>query len=51
MELIRGVDHHQVYDYFKTNGWYDHLGTLYNLAVHQIDQIISLLGMPERTPG
>ena len=44
--LVRLESH---YDYFKTNGWYDHLGTLYNLAVHQIDQIISLLGMPERT--
>lgn len=45
-QLVRLESH---YDYFKTNGWYDHLGTLYNLAVHQIDQIISLLGMPERT--
>lgn len=45
-ELVRLESH---YDYFKTNGWYDHLGTLYNLAVHQIDQIISLLGMPEKT--
>ena len=36
------------YDYFKTNGWYDHLGTLYNLGVHTIDQIISLWGMPDR---
>ena len=35
------------YDYFKTNGWYDHLGTLYNLGVHTTDQIISLLGMPD----
>lgn len=35
------------YDYFKTNGWYDHLGTLYNLGVHTIDQIISLWGMPD----
>lgn len=45
-ELVRLESH---YDYFKTNGWYDHLGTLYNLAVHQIDQIISLLGMPDKT--
>ena len=37
------------YDYFKTNGWYTHLGTLYNLAVHTIDQMISLLGMPDST--
>lgn len=44
--LVRLESH---YDYFKTNGWYDHLGTLYNLAVHQIDQIISLLGMPDKT--
>ena len=44
--LVRLESH---YDYFKTNGWYDHLGTLYNLAVHQIDQVISLLGMPEKT--
>lgn len=45
-QLVRLESH---YDYFKPNGWYDHLGTLYNLAVHQIDQIISLLGMPEKT--
>ncbi len=45
-EFVRLESH---YDYFKTNGWYDHLGTLYNLAVHTIDQIISLLGMPEKT--
>ena len=37
------------YDYFKTNGWYDHFGTLYNLAVHTVDQVISLLGMPDST--
>ena len=45
-QLVRLESH---YDYFKTNGWYDHLGTLYNLAVHTIDQVISLLGMPDRT--
>ena len=45
-QLVRLESH---YDYFRPNGWYNHLGTLYNLAVHQIDQIISLLGMPERT--
>ena len=45
-DLVRLESH---YDYFKTNGWYDHLGTLYNLAVHTIDQVISLLGMPDRT--
>lgn len=37
------------YDYYKENGWYDHLGTLYNLAVHTIDQVISMFGMPEKT--
>ena len=36
------------YDYFKNNGWYDHLGTLYNLGVHNVDQIISLWGMPDQ---
>lgn len=45
-DLVRLESH---YDYFKTNGWYDHLGTLYNLAVHTIDQVISLLGMPDAT--
>lgn len=45
-QLVRLESH---YDYFKTNGWYDHLGTLYNLAVHTIDQVISLLGMPDKT--
>lgn len=45
-DLVRLESH---YDYFKTNGWYDHLGTLYNLAVHTIDQVISLLGMPDST--
>lgn len=45
-ELVRLESH---YDYYRPNGWYDHLGTLYNLAVHQIDQIISLLGMPDST--
>lgn len=45
-QLVRLESH---YDYYKTDGWYDHLGTLYNLAVHQIDQIISLLGMPDDT--
>ena len=45
-ELVRLENH---YDYFKTNGWYPHLGTLYNLAVHTIDQVISLLGMPDQT--
>ncbi|MBR1671909.1 MAG: Gfo/Idh/MocA family oxidoreductase [Fretibacterium sp.] len=43
-QLVRIESH---YDYFKTNGWYDHLGTLYNLGVHTTDQIISLLGMPD----
>ncbi len=35
------------YDYYKENGWYDHLGTLYNLGVHTTDQIISLFGIPD----
>ena len=43
--LVRLESH---YDYFKPNGWYDHLGTLYNLGVHTTDQVISLLGMPDR---
>lgn len=45
-ELVKLESH---YDYYKENGWYDHLGTLYNLAVHTIDQIISMFGMPEKT--
>jgi len=45
-DLVRLESH---YDYFKTNGWYDHLGTLYNLAVHTIDQVISVFGRPDRT--
>ena len=45
-QLVRLESH---YDYYKPNGWYDHLGTLYNLAVHTVDQIISLLGMPDST--
>lgn len=45
-ELVKVESH---YDYYKTNGWYDYFGTLYNLAVHTIDQIISLFGMPEKT--
>lgn len=45
-ELVRLESH---YDYYRENGWYDHLGTLYNLAVHTIDQVISLLGMPDAT--
>ena len=36
------------YDYFRPDGWYDHLGTLYNLGVHTVDQIISLFGMPDQ---
>lgn len=43
-DLVRLESH---YDYFKTNGWFDYFGTLYNLAVHTTDQIISLLGMPD----
>lgn len=45
-QLVRLESH---YDYYKPSGWYDHLGTLYNLAVHTIDQVISLLGMPDKT--
>lgn len=45
-DLVRLESH---YDYFKTNGWYDHFGTLYNLAVHTIDQVISLFGRPDKT--
>lgn len=37
------------YDYFRTDGWYDYFGTLYNLAVHTIDQVISMFGMPDKT--
>lgn len=44
-KLVRLESH---YDYFRPNGWYDHLGTLYNLGVHTTDQIISLLGLPDR---
>ena len=43
-QLVRLESH---YDYFRPNGWYDHLGTLYNLGVHTIDQLISLFGMPD----
>ena len=43
-DIVRLEGH---FDYFKTNGWYDHLGTLYNLGVHTTDQIISLFGMPD----
>lgn len=45
-QLVRLESH---YDYFKENGWYDYFGTLYNLAVHTTDQIISLLGIPDDT--
>lgn len=45
-QLVKLESH---YDYYKPNGWYDHLGTLYNLAVHTIDQVISLFGMPDHT--
>ena len=43
-DLVRLESH---YDYYRPNGWYDHLGTLYNLGVHTTDQIISLFGIPE----
>ncbi len=45
-ELVRLESH---YDYYKTNGWYDHMGTLFNLAVHTVDQVISLFGIPDKT--
>ena len=45
-ELVRLESH---YDYYRPNGWSHHLGTLYNLAVHTIEQVISLLGMPDNT--
>lgn len=45
-ELVRLESH---YDYFRENGWYDHLGTLYNLGVHTVDQVISLFGCPDWT--
>lgn len=44
-ELVKFESH---YDYFRENGWYDCFGTLYNLAVHTVDQVISLFGMPDR---
>ncbi len=44
-EIVRLESH---YDYYKPNGWYDHLGTLYNLGVHTTDQMISLFGTPDR---
>ena len=37
-QMVRLESH---YDYFRENGWYDTYGTLYNLAVHTVDQIIS----------
>ena len=43
-ELVKLESH---YDYFRENGWYDHLGTLYNLGVHTVDQIVCLLGKPQ----
>lgn len=45
-QLVRYECH---YDYFRPQGWYDHLGTLYNLAVHHIDQVVSLFGIPDAT--
>ena len=45
-DLVKLESH---YDYYKTNGWYDYFGTLYNLAVHTIDQVISMFGMPDST--
>lgn len=48
-KLGRLVRYECHYDYFRQQGWYDHLGTLYNLAVHHVDQVVSLFGIPERT--
>ncbi len=45
-DLVRLESH---YDYYRPNGWYDCFGTLYNLAVHTIDQVISMFGMPDHT--
>ncbi|MDO4633701.1 MAG: Gfo/Idh/MocA family oxidoreductase [Eubacteriales bacterium] len=45
-QLVRLESH---YDYYRENGWYDTYGTPYNLAVHFIDQIVSLLGEPDHT--
>lgn len=45
-EIVKFESH---YDYFRENGWYDTFGTLYNLAVHTIDQVISIFGMPDQT--
>ncbi|MBQ7895475.1 MAG: Gfo/Idh/MocA family oxidoreductase [Oscillospiraceae bacterium] len=45
-DLVRLESH---YDYYKPNGWYDHLGTLFNLAVHTVDQVVSLFGIPDKT--
>ncbi len=43
-KLVRIESH---YDYFKTDGW-NQLPALYNLGVHTTDQIIGLLGIPEK---
>ena len=43
-QIVRIESH---FDYFKTNGWFETYGTLYNLGVHTTDQIISLMGMPD----
>ena len=45
-EIVKFESH---YDYFRENGWYDTFGTLYNLAVHTIDQVVSIFGMPDKT--
>ena len=41
-QIVRIESH---FDYFRTNGWFETYGTLYNLGVHTTDQIISLMGM------
>lgn len=45
-DLVKLESH---YDYFREDGWYPYFGTLYNLAVHTIDQVISMFGMPDQT--
>lgn len=45
-ELVKFESH---YDYYRPQGWYHYFGVLYNLAVHTIDQVISLFGKPDWT--
>lgn len=43
-KLVRLQSH---YDYYKKDGW-EKLPALYNLGVHTLDQIIGLLGIPDK---